>query len=296
MLATQRRYQPTYHEIARRITLYRKLYPVTFVQCLTNDGFWLDPANLANARAFDPERSGGGKLVHTGYHILDIIPWLLRHGNADIDNATVFTSTFRPHDAASLQQQRSTAPAMPEDRAEINIAVQVAFKNQRHVRCMAQLGMLHEGLSTKRLLDPTLKDWELAGSGRTKQEILTIYQGPIAAVWMVRIAKLNDAGKRPGGASHQNLWFGANRARTEAEPFEQSNLPYQECDTAPTREFLEALQQPTPSQVKVRSPVADHYIGIRLLSAAYEAAALGKPVSISFRAEDWSAPPDVHDL
>jgi predicted dehydrogenase len=324
MLATQRRYQPVYREVARRLACYRKTtgWPVTFVQCFTADGWWPAPDSYFGDgrlnRGYDPHVSCGGKIVHTGYHLLDIIPWLMRHCEPTIGRARVVASFFRPMDSFALigdDAQSAVARSGIHSDAweclpEINAAVQITFlswsERDRRWRtaCLAQFGMLHEGLSMK----GHLPDQE----NRTKQEFLALTQGPIAAFWMQRIAKLAPTlGREPGGSQHLELRVGINpRFVGGGLPIDEVPMFYEEKDSAPAEEFLGALAmmwadpRHTPT---VCSPVADHSIGIKLLSGIYESAARSYEhtqsdrdtppspcaVDVQFDEAEWSLPPNA---
>src|SRR5581483_9623372 len=114
-------------------------------------------------------------------------------------------------------------------------------------------------------------------ANRTKQEFLTLTQGPIAAFWMQRIAKLTPGlGREFGGDQHLELRIGKNpRLVGGGLPLEDVPTVYEERDSAPAEEFLGALvkMQADPEHIPtVCSPVADHGIGIKLLSGIYESA------------------------
>lgn len=289
MVATQRRYHPLYRRIARHLHgVHAKTgQGVTFVQSLTNDGLWSDDTAYTSGAFYDPAATGGGKLINTGYHLLDTVPWLLRHcqgrdaGASDvarIASADVFAQFFGANDAAGI--------AAPLN--EINACLQIAFRDDRdRTVCLWQLGALHGGISARRSPTPRVDD----DAGRTKQDVLTIYQGPVAAVWMRRIAKLVPReGTEVGEAAHAELLCAQNPHLTGADgALEQVVGPYVDADTAPTEEFLGALLG--GDAAAVASPVADQSIAVRLLAVAYESAALRSPVRVEFAHEDWALPP-----
>jgi predicted dehydrogenase len=305
MLAAQRRYQNIYREIAAlvRQEYLRSGYGPTFVQCLTNDGLWHTPGDYAVQSTY---RDGAGKLVHTGYHVLDIVPWIIRHGQATerpgaavarIRSATVFATTFTPSDAANAASPRpgfsGDGFADANGLGEVNAALQVALRDgDGRTVCIIQLGMLHEGLSRNPLShDGTVTERrERAERGRTKQDVLTIYQGPTGAIFLRRFAKLTGSeGTRLGDRDHLELVHCRN-ALAPAAPalIDRRELTYRADDHAPTAEFLLALDDPTRDVI---SPVRDHGIAVRLLAAAYESMGAGESVRVEFDAEEWAQPP-----
>lgn len=305
MLAAQRRYQTIYRRIAALVhdEYLRHGYAPTFVQCLTNDGLW----HAARDYAVQPTyRNGAGKLAHTGYHVLDIVPWLLRHAQDDerpgsaisrVRSATVFASGFRPADAAAAWSPNHDGAAIrtsfPETLGEVNAALLVTlYDAQERTVCIIQIGTLHEGLSLSAgaSLPDAAQRRTQAEAGRNKQELLSLYLGPTSAIWMRRFAKLtgNDD-SRFGGNRHLELVHARNR-RVSGAPamLRRRRLAYRADDDAPTLEFLRALRQP---DVAVTSPVHDHGIPVRLLAAAYASMASGEAVHVGFDAGDWALPP-----
>ena len=139
-----------------------------------------------------------------------------------------------------------------------------------------------------------LEDEDPAGSGRTKQDVLTMYQGPVSAVWMRRIAKLLPSnGSQVGESGHAELLCAQNVHVTGADSaLEQVVGPYVDCDTAPTGEFLAVLCGDA-SPDDVASPVADQAIAVGILAAAYESAATRRSVRVPFDGTEWALPPAV---
>lgn len=327
MVAAQRRYQEVYRTLGGlvRREFLRSGYAPTFVQCLTNDGLWHDPEDYALQSTY---RDGAGKLIHTGYHVLDILPWILRHAQAPerpgsaiarVRSARVQAEFFRPEDAVAAWapprdggraaatgmgpahgrriEGASIGPAAP--LGEVNAALQVALLDgEERTVCLLQMGTLHEGLSlnpgpSATRPDDTLETRRLrAHAGRTKQDVLSIYQGPTGAVWLRRFARLTGAdGTALGDRNHLELVVARNpHAPGTAALLDTRSLTYRADDHAPTLEFLRALHDPG---LQVRSPTVDHGIPVRLLAAAYRSAEEARSVRVEFGAGEWGPPPGV---
>jgi predicted dehydrogenase len=305
MLAAQRRYQGIYREIAAlvRQEYLRSGYGPTFVQCLTNDGLWHTPADYEIQPTY---QNGAGKLVHTGYHVLDIVPWIIRHAQgperpgaavARIRTAAVFASGFSPADAAGAwapeRVEDSARRRFPPGLGEVNAALQIVLRDEAGSPvCLVQLGMLHEGLSLNPLTGAgTAADRRReAEAGRTKQDVLSIYQGPAAAIFLRRFAKLTRSeGTGLGDRDHLELVHGRNaRAPDSAALLERRALTYRADDHAPTAEFLRALDEPS---LPLISPVSDHGIAVKLLAAAYVSMETAEAVKVTFEPEEWGMPP-----
>lgn len=283
MLATQRRYQTHYHQIGERIKDVKEKsgWPVTFVQAYTNDGWWVRSDKEWTTRSYGSER-GGGKLAHTGYHLLDIIPWLMRHAQPSIDSAGVYANTQRPSDLTIGKNK------IRKDLGDVNTIIQINFKHKKKNKCIVQIGALHEGFS--------LRGNEDAPQGRVKHEEMTINQGPVNYIKLRRFKFSEEEGNKIGQKDHLELIYQANPYFLKNyEKCKRQNLTYKTCDSEPTREFLDALSNSEPPKIKVVSPVSDHSIGIKLFSAIYRALANEyngnpQPVKINFDSSEWKIP------
>jgi predicted dehydrogenase len=270
MVATQRRYQPHYNLIQEEI---KRVYNnadqrVTFIQCITSDGWWDEPTR----RGYNPRESGGCKMSHTGYHLFDIIPWLLRASNPDIDKAEI---------SVRFQRRKELHPTECESNAEINAGIQIAFFKNDEPDCLVQISMLHEGFSKN-----------FGVEGRTKHEEMTIHQGPIFAVWLRRLAKLLDNPNeseddyKVGDRNNNELFFAVNKSENgklknyhpgenlEVVPlsnvfYDASQIGYLDCDEEPSKEYLKVLLQKPSYTSETQSSAQDHWQGVKLLSAAY---------------------------
>jgi len=289
VVGTQRRYHPLYLRIARHLRdINRETgYPVTFVQVATNDGLWARDHN--KFALFDPAQTGGGKLINTGYHLLDLIPWLIRQAPSErvVAVADIYATAMHVSDTTSM-----SLDGMNKGN-EINAAVHIVLRDiQNRVLCQIQIAALHEGISTRPLPRSTEPDdWEAIVNGRTKQEVLSLYQGPLAAVWMRRIAKLRGTnGKELGDAGHAEVILAQNpHIDPAAESIQHFLHDYIDDETAPTREFCSIITGKHPGSSL--SPLQDHSIPMKLLAKAYRSLSTGQVERVSFDAGTWLCPP-----
>ena len=295
-IAAQRRYNPVYHFVADhcRQVFSEHGQPITFIQAATNDGLWADNRRYD---IHDPSRTGGGKLINTGYHLLDLVPWIIRHAcpQVPITRADILTHAMRAENGFLTDGE------LPLN--EMNAAVQVAFKDQvGRVVCLFQLSALHGGLSRRAgsLSTDSADAWQEIIAGRTKQETLSIFQGAHSAVWLRRLAKLNvETGTAIGSDRHMEIVVAQNPAgQAPASALRVFNCDYDDDDFSPTREFVQMLRSGCFDSL---SPVRDHSIAMSLLSGAYQSMITGKLVQVSMTSEVWSSPPGclnkefVHD-
>ena len=318
MLAAQKRYSSVFCELAKRISRVRikgiahNRVPVTSVTYETSDGYWLFAEDDlegwigpygTNRWNYRSDLAGGGKLTHTGYHILDIIPWLIRHGSPrGIDNAVVYSSFWRPQDSVSALpigrdrdggfhklDPNEVQLANCDQLSEVNAQVQIAFRAGARKRCQVMINFLHEGISGPH---------RTRGLTRAKYEHMDLHQGPVAAATYRRIAGLLPDAKlreRVGGPEHRELYYFRNTGvATEAVAVESVDIGADD-DDGPAREFFKTLlDSGDPLDAHVKSPVSDHSIGIILMEAAYRSAIaetrLGhpRPIKVTFEKGAWS--------
>jgi len=300
MLATQKRYSSVFSELAERIAkvaIGGRQVPITSLTYETNDGYWLFAedgytkwvgAYGTSQWGYRPE-SGAGKVSHTGYHILDIIPWLIRHGGAaDINNAVVYSSFWRPIDSfTTLRLQRdgtgrlSVRPAIEDtdilqrlqDLSEVNAQVQIAFRHGNEKRCQIMINFLHEGISGP----------GEGSAARIKYEQMNLHQGPAAAACFRRVSQLG----RGELTFFRNTSILTDGVAVELVPITE------EDDTLPAKEFFRTIATKNSCEwSQVVSPLSDHEIGIRLMEAVYRSGISERPYSVQLdsSADLWKSP------
>jgi hypothetical protein len=256
--------------------------------------------------------------MHTGYHFLDIVPWLMRHASIDdspppISHAWVTASLLHPAEAvatygsAVARKLFAAEMGLSTDGSGLgdinsNLMVRLCDKENRQ-RASIIYSLLHEGFSRRSSLDENFR--------RTKTDYLALTQGPVLWAELRRIAKIVDEqGESLGQSAHQELTVLCNELLTplcSQSPVTVSNQPlhaadtgvdeYCENDEAPTIDFLK--QVAIPGKQTSLSPVEDHVIGVKLLAAAYESAAecaaardgMPQAIRVDFDKGDWSRPP-----
>ena len=233
ILGCQKRYQTPYLNLLQKIGEVHKhtRYPITHIYAETADGLWWLPGERAQLRDDYEDNTGytPGKLNDSGYHMIDIATWLLRHTWFKPLRAKVTTRMFKGSDSQALVNQlkkdnpdntiiRYIASEMGTDRLQkekdmdIAESIQVDFENLNasNVVCQFQFRFEHDFASKRKLpvgpnrmfpeeLPPPLvvldkdarerRDKELIRQ-RNKREYLLIKQGPFAFYEFRRVAKM----------------------------------------------------------------------------------------------------------
>lgn len=178
VVQTQRREHVGYRFVRQTIESCRARFgvPLTAVQIQHADGMWVLPGEWE--RDYHPYKFGFGKLLHSGYHFIDLLAFLLRSTLRDFQVSRVEAAakaTFPPDSLALwaghplLPADKAQAPAV--DRAgygEQDVFSLLDFKNDQHTVCIAELALLHNSLSDR---DPaTAVTNPYKGIGRVRHE------------------------------------------------------------------------------------------------------------------------------
>lgn len=225
----QRRYHPAFRLVRERIAEITAATgcPVTSIQAHHSDGQWRLPDELRDL-SYHGFEQGYGKIAHSGYHFLDLVPWLLAAGETDrtrLDSADVHAAVARPRDV--LAQLGSTAHErlMPgfADRnpytehqlrrdthgfGEVDAMLSLTFRSRGHVMTLGGVTLLHNGFSQRGGLTAANSDL-YRGNGRVRHETLILHQGPFQTVHVHSLQTLpgtvNVDDHAPGGALHVEI-------------------------------------------------------------------------------------------
>lgn len=298
-MATQKRYSDVYNRIANEMCQAAKglssssLKCVRSIQAFTSDGYF---------RPFSDYTFGdlGGKVKNTGYHVIDIVIWLLKKVACGIDSAVIQVSPLCIDQLAKLAGEDDLGLS----QSELYVSIQVTFMKDNLSYCIFQFHAQHENLAAQRP-DATdayygsMRDDETkrAAKNRTKEEQLRIALGPFFRAYFRRLARVLDTeGCEPGQRSNAYLEFSRSYPGIQpSQVFEGSTFAYDDPDSMPAEEFLRALQEDDPASATVRSPVKDHAAAMTLFSGIYQGIAQARngdfsPLHIDLT-EKWFPPP-----
>ncbi len=250
MLGAHRRYQRANQvtaDLIRKFHHRNDHHYIHNVTVVTADGYWILPRFLDVAYPI----GAGGKLTHTGYHLLDLVPWFIRQSGLAADTAEVYAMPHTPRDSAYL----AGADGSYRNYPDVNINLMVGFSHNGYHVCTFSLAALHEGFSERRTFKGVDRE------GRTKIEEIIISQGASRGYILRRFAKFKDDDSSACGANaHQTLDVIGPRLTTV-------DLGYDPGNTGPSQDFFRALKS---GKHDVSSAASDHLTGISLLAAAYE--------------------------
>lgn len=204
-LMAQRRFHPAYHKMKSLINevFVATNCPVTSIQSSHSDGQWRMPNEIVT-QDYHPYNQGYGKCSHSGYHTIDIVPWLLEAGQSKDkkpDNIDVFSNFTRPNDfltQLSLKDYKKLFKDFKKHNSfneiqlrreyrnygEIDAFISMAFKKNNDVLTLASINLIHNGFSQRNWVTAEGKDL-YKGNGRVRHESYYIEQGPFQAISVI---------------------------------------------------------------------------------------------------------------
>jgi len=309
-LMAQRRYHPSFQKMK---LLIQEVYtrtgcPVTSIQSFHSDGQWRLPSEIIDID-YHSYNQGYGKCSHTGYHALDIVPWLLEAAeskDSKINNVDIFTNFLRPNDFLSQIPMKNYTNLFPhfnkhnhytekeirtitQNYGEIDAFNSFAFKHNDRTITLGSMNFVHNGFSQRGWMTPNADLYK--GNGRVRHESHFIEQGPFQAISFISYQsdQIDPSQKHNifgvGGEYHLDIHVFRNHNLIPAwkryELFGIQNLNklivsgYSRGHQEDARrqaiiEFIHHLHKPTTEHT---SHFLDHERGTILLAGVYQSAA-----------------------
>lgn len=201
-LMAQRRFHPAFIKIKELIkeVFEETNCPITSLQSFHSDGQWRMPSEIVD-QVYHPYCQGYGKCSHSGYHSIDIAPWLLEATESkekEINNVDVFSNFLYPNDFLSqlnLNDYRNlftdfdvvnkygTKELMKkfENFGEIDAFLSFKFKHDDQTLSLGCTNLVHNGFA-QRSWSSTLGHDLYKGNGRVRHESHYIEQGPFQSI------------------------------------------------------------------------------------------------------------------
>ena len=273
--------------------------PVTFIDIHHSDGMWNMPDEFIY-RENHPYKYGYGKLMHSGYHFVDLLTSIekINMSVADKipDTVNIFSQAVRPvdqHTTVAADQYykffgKSVADKIVPDMqrrevrnyGEIDSFSQMQFTRKGKVITTAQLSLMQSGFS-RRAWAELPKDTYKA-NGRVRHEFIDIHIGPLCSVQVhsyqsTEVANQPGQPYGPGDKNHFDIYIFRNSDLIGGKPFE--HIKYGGMDAAEhksnsylghneeaRRQTLDELMFDLPSN----SELEQHISTNKMLSAIYK--------------------------
>lgn len=245
LVQCQRRNHAGYKIVTNTISEIVQKYgmPITFIDIHHSDGMWNMPDEFTY-RENHPYKYGYGKLMHSGYHFIDLLTSLQKI-NMSIpsktpDTINIFSQAVRPvdqHTTVALEQYstffgkntaKRLAPAMQRkivrNYGEVDSFSQMQFTKRGKIITTAQLSLMQSGFS-KRAWAELPKDTYKA-NGRVRHEFINIHVGPLCSIQVhsYQAVEVGEQAKHlygPGDKNHFDIYIFRNSDLIGGKSFEK---------------------------------------------------------------------------
>lgn len=313
-LMAQRRFHPAFIKVKELIkeVFDKTNCPITSLQSFHSDGQWRMPSEIVD-QIYHPYCQGYGKCSHSGYHSIDIAPWLLEateSNKKEINNVDVFSNFLYPNDflaQLNLNDYRglftdfdvvnkySTKELIKkfDNFGEIDAFLSFKFKHDDQTLSLGSTNLVHNGFAQRNW--PTALGRDLyKGNGRVRHESHYIEQGPFQSISYISYqGKEVDPNNLDGiydigGEYHLDIHVFRNQKMfPEWKNYEKISVNdiglkilegksrghQEDARRACILEFVAALQD---GKNRVSSDFLDHKRSTLLFYAAYKSAVLRK--------------------
>lgn len=287
MINTQRRYNIAYNEIISKAICIREKTncPITFVSITHNDGQWRNNYELLN-NSYHGYSDGFGKLVHSGYHLIDLACNLIKRTmikELNIDSISVSCTSTKVEDILFLQSQfidnsfkeksdemsTELTDLQTNNYGEVDAFITILFKHKDIVISRVVLNLLHSGFSQRIWENNYVEKY----NGRVKHEQVLIYQGPYA---YTILEKFKDK-------SLMNVcdstYLRCQVNKVLEDPVSVINKKYENSNNSSVekiicvKKFYESVLNKSNYEQQISS-LEQHLLSIKVLSMCYQSLAL----------------------
>jgi hypothetical protein len=302
IIQCQRRWHPGYNYLKSILEECIEKYnvPITNVEIYHCDGMWNMPEEFFK-RENHPYKYGYGKLMHSGYHFIDLLCWLTEINDCIIEkranNAELYATASNPYDffnvitsadyknffESDVSKFLNRGVEEARDFGEIDFQALLQFKNDDAVITTCQLNLLQNGFSRRswnELPEDTYKS-----NGRIRHERINIQVGPLMNIQVHSYQSVEAAERTTdhsvGNVEHFEIYIFRNSDLIGGKPFEKVSVAdltehIIESDFIGYNELArkKCLQEfLSTSGVTNTSSLRDHKRSIELLSQCYKSLA-----------------------
>jgi predicted dehydrogenase len=319
-ICAHRRFHPGIREVLKLVaeTSGQTGCPATSIHCHHSDGQWRFPLEMLT-QEHHSYHHGHGKASHSGHHFLDCI-WLFWRAGAAAAGVTAdrlrVVASMIPAEAHVAQLPRATYERLfgadyaavcplPDDElrrrlracGELDVSGVATFMQDELPLCNASFDLQHTGFSRRAWSRPPADLYK--GNGRVKHEHQRVHVGPFRAIHVHSYQAVDQhdqpdaADLLPGGRNHYEIIVFTNTEMiggtaavehlnlADLAPLGDERLHIEQIKDGVVEEFLGVATGMLPV-TSLASPLLDHALPTRLLSALYESHVLltrgGNPV------------------
>lgn len=284
--------------------------PITYINIHHSDGMWNMPDEFV-IRENHPYKYGYGKLMHSGYHFVDMLATLfdinLKNALNKPDTLNIFSQSVQPLDQHMTLDKKVYESFFGADVAdkfsrymgknttkeygEVDSFSQLQLTKDGRVQTTVQLSLMQSGFS-QRAWDELPKD-AYKSNGRIRHEFVDIHIGPLCSIQIhsyqsAETSSDNEMSDEPGGKNHFEIYIFRNTGLIGGEAFERINFGSQDSkgQKGDYKGHNEKARHATVNEILFDLPssseLADHVVTNKILSLLYTNHILQKDNAIPF--------------
>ncbi len=233
----QRREHPAYIYLFNSLKKVIEDYevPITYFNIYHSDGTWSMPSEYFT-RENHPYKYGYGKLMHSGYHFVDIVSWIINTNKVLYDSILAETKTkfllpsehYRQINGKKLYKkifdkttQNFAESKLGEIDAYIDFSLFGVKNRKKNIITNGHLDLLQSGFSKRQSFEIAKDTYK--GNGRVRHEFININIGPLLNAQLhsyqsEQLTKGNLFGV--GGEEHLDLYLFRNNKIIGGKPLE----------------------------------------------------------------------------
>lgn len=227
-------YQFIFDECLKVVTKFH--IPITYFDVYHSDGTWSMPEEFT-FRENHPYKYGYGKIMHSGYHFIDIVAWIAeinKHIIKDlyIQNKTDLLTPDKQYQQlngeklySKLFNKKTKAPNL-NTLGEVDSYTNFNFLNsKKELVTFGRLDMLQGGFSKRAWFDLPKDTYK--GNGRLRHERINLHVGPLLNIQLhsYQSDEINkNSLKGVGGEDHLEVYIFRNNNLIGGKSFEKKNF------------------------------------------------------------------------
>lgn len=279
--------------------------PITYFDIFHSDGTWSMPGEFYS-RENHPYKYGYGKLMHSGYHFVDLAAWVAevnanKFPSLQITNTTELLSPRMQYDQINGYEtynrffNHNTSAPQPEGLGEVDsytiIKMSVDQESESTHLTHGRLDLLQSGFSRRAWFELAADTYK--GNGRIRHERITIHLGPLMAI-QLHSYQSDQVGKTHidgiGGEEHLDVYVFRNDSLIGGRTFERinfGNLLHSKYSSEATYIGQNEISrwkifQQFISNQKSEALIQNQLVTNKLLSSIYTSAITKQPHTISY--------------
>lgn len=249
----QRRQHEGYELVREKLNEIVSAYniPISYINIHHSDGMWNMPNELYD-RENHPYKYGYGKIMHSGYHFIDLLYGFLNI-NMQLkdklpDTINIFNQMLRPIDHYSIVNSKDYENllgkgqySLPSNKregdymsyGELDSYGQLQLRKEGKVLTTVQISLMQSGFSQRAW--STLPKDTYKSNGRVRHESVNIHIGPLFNIQVhsyqaVQNNEKHADSKTIGGKDHFDIYIFRNTNLIGGQPFELIEFGHDEAE------------------------------------------------------------------